>query len=301
MNEIQGWINLYKPKNISSFQAINKLKKKFFFKKIGHAGTLDPLAEGILPIALGKATKLISMVNKDSKKYIFTITWGVQTSSDDSDGQIINKSNLIPNFENINNKIHNYSGYIFQIPPKVSAVKVKGRRAYELARKKVDFQLTPKKVHIKNIKILEHDNYETKFEIECGKGFYIRSLARDLSSDLGTFGHISNLIRTKVGKFNEDSSILLDDLLKIGERHSDINCIHSSISMLDDILAFEIEDLNHLRDLSFGKSINIDERKIKNLSSKNIDSNLVLLSNKGDIVSIGKLIGSLFKPSKILI
>ena len=163
MNEIQGWINLYKPKNISSFQAINKIKKKFFFKKIGHAGTLDPLAEGILPIALGKATKLISMVNKDSKKYNFTISWGTQTSTDDSDGEIINKSTLIPNFENINNKIRNYSGYIYQTPPKVSAVKVKGRRAYELTRKKIDFELTPKQVHIKNFKILKHDNYETKF------------------------------------------------------------------------------------------------------------------------------------------
>ncbi len=241
------------------------------------------------------------MVNKDSKKYNFTISWGTQTSTDDSDGEIINKSTLIPNFENINNKIRNYSGYIYQTPPKVSAVKVKGRRAYELTRKKIDFELTPKQVHIKNFKILKHDNYETKFEIECGKGFYIRSLARDISSDLGTFGHISNLIRTKVGKFSEDSSILLDDLLKIGERQSDINCIYPSISMLDDILAYEIENLDHLKDLSFGKSINIDERKIKKLSSNNLDSKLILLSNKGDIVSIGKLIGSLFKPSKILI
>ena len=134
MNEIQGWINLYKPKNISSFKAIYKIKKKFSIKKIGHAGTLDPLAEGILPIALGKATKLIPYINNNIKNYNFTIKWGAETSTDDSEGEILFTSNNLPKLEDIEKKIKNYIGYIKQVPPNVSAVKINGQRAYKLSR-----------------------------------------------------------------------------------------------------------------------------------------------------------------------
>ena len=124
--EIQGWINLYKPKNISSFLAIKKIKNKFNISKIGHAGTLDPLAEGILPVALGKATKLIPFLNSNLKNYIFTIKWGDQTSTDDSEGQIINKSIKIPKVINIKKSLKNFIGFFEQVPPKASAVKFNG-------------------------------------------------------------------------------------------------------------------------------------------------------------------------------
>ncbi len=192
-------------------------------------------------------------------------------------------------------------GYIDQIPPKLSAVKINGKRAYKLFRKNINFELKSKKVFVKNIKILIHNNKETFFEIECGKGFYIRSFARDLARELGTLGHISYLERTKVGKFIKESSILLDDLMKIGERHSEINFIHPSISMLDDILALEIEDMNDLKDLSLGRSIKVGEIKNVNNSSLIVDKNVIFLSHKGEIVSFGKLIGNLFKPNKVLI
>ena len=301
MSEIQGWINLYKPKNISSFKAINKIKKKFLLKKIGHAGTLDPLAEGILPVAIGKATKLISFVNNDIKEYYFTVSWGIQTSSDDSAGEILNRSKVLPELKQIEKIKNNFLGTLSQVPPKVSAVKINGQRAYKLVRLKQDFSISSKDVFVKKIEVLDHKIDKTSFSIECGKGFYIRSFARDIATQLGTLGHISSLERVKVGNFTRETSILLDDLLKIGQRLDDFNFIKTSVSMLDDILAYEIEDKKDLNELSFGRSIKIKEEYIKNFSSKTIDKKNFFLSNNGNIVSIGKLEGNLFKPNKILI
>ena len=297
----QGWINLYKPKNITSFKAINSIKKKFSIKKIGHAGTLDPMAEGVLPIAIGKATKLIPYISTMNKEYEFVITWGAQTTTDDAEGKILFESNYLPKRKEIEKKIIKYIGYINQIPPKVSAVKINGKRAYKLFRENKKFTIQPKKVFIEDLCITDHSINKTSFKILCGQGFYVRSLARDLAIDLKTYGHISSLKRSKVGKFSEKNSILLDDLLKIGQTHEEINCISTTISMLDDILAYEIEEKLDIENLSFGRSIKIDERKIINPSSINLDKKNIFLFKKGDIVSIGKLDGNLFKPNKILI
>ena len=297
----QGWINLYKPKNITSFKAINSIKKKFSINKIGHAGTLDPMAEGVLPIAIGKATKLIPYISNMNKEYEFSVTWGTQTTTDDAEGKILFESNYLPKRKEIEKKIINYIGYINQIPPKVSAVKINGKRAYKLFRENKKFTIQPKKVFIEDLCITDHSINKTSFKILCGQGFYVRSLARDLAIDLKTYGHISSLKRSKVGKFSEKNSILLDDLLKIGQMHEEINCISTTISMLDDILAYEIEEKLDIENLSFGRSIKIDERKIINPSSINLDKKNIFLFKKGDIVSIGKLDGNLFKPNKILI
>ena len=297
----QGWINLYKPKNITSFKAINSIKKKFSINKIGHAGTLDPMAEGVLPIAIGKATKLIPYISNMNKEYEFTVTWGIQTTTDDAEGDILFESSYLPKRKEIEKKIINYIGFISQIPPKVSAVKINGKRAYKLFRENKKFTIQPKKVFIEDLCITDHSINKTSFKILCGQGFYVRSLARDLAIDLKTYGHISSLKRSKVGKFSEKNSILLDDLLKIGQTHEEINCISTTISMLDDILAYEIEEKLDIENLSFGRSIKIDERKIINPSSINLDKKNIFLFKKGDIVSIGKLDGNLFKPNKILI
>ena len=297
----QGWINLYKPKNITSFKAINSIKKKFSINKIGHAGTLDPMAEGVLPIAIGKATKLIPYISNMNKEYEFTVTWGIQTTTDDAEGKILFESSYLPKRKEIEKKIINYIGFISQIPPKVSAVKINGKRAYKLFRENKKFTIQPKKVFIEDLCITDHSINKTSFKILCGQGFYVRSLARDLAIDLKTYGHISSLKRSKVGKFSEKNSILLDDLLKIGQTHEEINCISTTISMLDDILAYEIEEKLDIENLSFGRSIKIDERKIINPSSINLDKKNIFLFKKGDIVSIGKLDGNLFKPNKILI
>jgi len=299
--KIQGWINLFKPKKISSFSAIYKIKKKFNIKKIGHAGTLDPNAEGILPIAINKTTKLIPFVNITSKKYLFKIKWGQQTSTDDSEGEIINNSNKIPNEEEINRIIHSFTGFQDQIPPKASAVKVNGKRAYSVLRDNKNFSLNSKKVFLKSIIFLFSNNNTSSFKIECGKGFYVRSLARDIAYKLGTYGHVVELKRTKVGQFIEKSSILLDDILKIGQSEFEFNCIHSSISMLDDILAYEIEEKKDLINLSLGKSIFINEKKLIKKPLNSDKEELVFLSKKGKIISFGKLSEDLFKPNKVLI
>ena len=299
--KLQGWINLYKPKGISSFSAIYKIKKKFNINKIGHAGTLDPEAEGILPIAINKTTKLIPFVNISSKKYLFKIKWGEQTSTDDSEGEVLNYSNKTPSDEEINQTVNSFIGYQDQVPPKASAVKVNGRRAYAVLRENKNFSLESKKVFLKSITFLFSNNNTSSFEINCGKGFYVRSLARDIAYKLGTYGHVVELKRTKVGHFNEKTSILLDDILKIGQSEFEFNCIHSSISMLDDILAYEVEEKEDLKNLSLGKSIFINKNQ---LIKKPLDSDkeeLVFLSNKGNIISFGKLSEDLFKPNKVLI
>jgi tRNA pseudouridine55 synthase len=302
MNEkIQGWVNLYKPKGPSSFSAIYKVKKKFNINKIGHAGTLDPNAEGILPIAINKTTKLIPFVNTSSKKYLFKIKWGEQTSTDDSEGEIINYSNKIPSEQEINNIINYFVGFRDQIPPKASAVKVNGKRAYAVLRENKNFTLNSKKVFLKSITFLFSNNNTSSFEINCGKGFYVRSLPRDIAFKLGTCGHVVELKRVKVGHFVEKSSILLDDLLKIGQSEFEFNCIHSSISMLDDILAYEVGEKKDLNNLSLGKSIFINKKQLIKKPLSSDKEELVFLSNKGNIISFGKLSDDLFKPNKVLV
>ena len=301
MNEkIQGWLNLYKPPDISSFSAIYKVKKKFNIKKLGHGGTLDPNAEGVLPIAINKTTKLIPFINSNFKKYIFRIKWREQTSTDDAEGEILNVSNKIPDEDEINKIIFSFLGQVDQVPPKASAIKVNGKRAYSILRDKKNFTLRSKKVFLKEILFLGSNKDTSEFMIECGKGYYVRSLARDIALKLGTFGHVVELKRTKVGNFVDKTSILLDDLLKIGQREFEFNYIHSSISMLDDILAYEIKEKTDLIDLSLGKAIFINHKLInKPLNSDKKE--LVFLSYRGSVVSFGKLSGDLFQPNKVLI
>ena len=204
MSNIQGWLNIYKPLNISSFAIIRRIKKKFNIDKIGHGGTLDPLAEGILPIAVGKTTKLIPFINSDIKEYEFEIKWGEQTSTDDREGMIIERTDNIPTLENIKIKLKEFRGIIMQKPPKASAIKIKGERAYNLLRQNIDFELGEKNVQIFETKIINWENeLITKIKIKCGKGFYVRSFARDLAEKLDSKGHVHSLKRTKVGKFKE--------------------------------------------------------------------------------------------------
>ena len=191
-------------------------------------------------------------------------------------------------------------GYINQVPPKASAIKVNGRRAYSILREKKNFSLSSKKVFLKSIQLLESDKNTSNFLIECGKGFYVRSLVRDISHKLDTFAHTIEIKRTKVGNFEVKTSILLDDLLKIGQSELEFNFIHSSLSMLDDILAYEVEEERDLYELSLGKKIFINKKKLIKSSLNSDKKALVFLSNKGNVVSFGKLTGDLFQPNKVL-
>tara|TARA_B100000029_G_scaffold4807_4_gene5471 strand:- start:800 stop:1708 length:909 start_codon:yes stop_codon:yes gene_type:complete len=302
MNDNQGWINVYKPLNISSFGVIKKIKKKFNFNKIGHAGTLDPQAEGILPIAIGKTTKLISFISNQLKEYEFEIKWGESTTTDDREGRIIEKSSYFPSYEEINNKLKKFKGVISQKPPKASAVKIKGVRSYKLFNSDINFETIPRKVILHDSKIISYkDNEFTKLFIRCGKGFYVRSFVRDLAESLGTKGHVFSLKRTKVGKFKTNNAILLDDLLKIGQTQLGFKEIHSSVSMLDDILAYEIDNEVLIREISHGKSVEINRENFP-VSSLNLNENLeVFLTFKNSLISFGIFDGRLFKPKKVLI
>ncbi len=302
MSNIQGWLNIYKPLNISSFAIIRRIKKKFNIDKIGHGGTLDPLAEGILPIAVGKTTKLIPFINSDVKEYEFEIKWGEQTSTDDREGKIIERTDNIPTLENIKIKLKEFRGIIMQKPPKASAIKIKGQRAYNLLRQNIDFEVGEKNVQIFETKIINWENeLITKIKIKCGKGFYVRSFARDLAEKLDSKGHIHSLKRTKVGKFNINNANLLDDLLKIGQRLHEFRGFHSSVSMLDDILAYEVDDEESKLNLSHGKAINININLLNNPPLNLLDRKVIFLTNKGSVLSFGKLDGDLFKPDKVLI
>ena len=302
MNNIQGWLNIYKPLNMSSFDVIRKIKKKFNIKKIGHGGTLDPLAEGILPIAIGKTTKLIPFINSDAKEYEFEIKWGEQTSTDDQEGIIIERTDNIPTLKNIKTKLKEFQGMIMQKPPKASAKKIKGQRAYNLLRQNIDFEIGEKNVQIFDTQIINWENaLITKIKIKCGKGFYVRSFARDLAEKLDSKGHVHSLKRTKVGKFNVNNANLLDDLLKIGQRLYEFRGFHSSISMLDDILAYEVDDEKIKLNISHGKAINIDINLLNNPPLNLLGRKVIFLTNKGSVLAFGKLDGDLFKPDKVLI
>ena len=302
MSNIQGWLNIYKPLNISSFAIIRRIKKKFNIDKIGHGGTLDPLAEGILPIAVGKTTKLIPFINSDVKEYEFEIKWGEQTSTDDREGKIIERTDNIPTLENIKIKLKEFREIITQKPPKASAKKIKGQRAYNLLRQNIDFEVGEKNVQIFETKIINWENeLITKIKIKCGKGFYVRSFARDLAEKLDSKGHVHSLKRTKVGKFNINNANLLDDLLKIGQRLHEFRGFHSSVSMLDDILAYEVDDEKSKLNLSHGKAINININLLNNPPLNLLDRKVIFLTNKGSVLSFGKLDGDLFKPDKVLI
>ena len=300
MNKINGWLNIYKPRGISSFFVLKKIKKKFKFSKIGHAGTLDPLAEGILPVAVGKTTKLISFINKHSKEYEFEIKWGEQTSTDDSEGEIIKRSKKIPKDKEIKQILKNTIGIFLQTPPKASAVKIDGERAYKLFRKKINFEVKKKSVNLLDSKLIGNSNKNiSKISIRCGSGFYVRSYARDLGDKLDSSAHIFSLKRTKVGKFSINNSILLDDLLKIGQMTSAIKGFHSSISMLDDILAFEIDE-EIIKDVSKGRNIEI--KRIKDFNDFNyLKDNFYFLTNNNSLVSLGIIEGKYFKPRKVFL
>ena len=302
MNNYLGWLNVYKPINISSFGVLKKIKKKFLLNKIGHAGTLDPLAEGILPIAIGKTTKLTQFVSNQIKEYEFEIKWGEQTSTDDREGVVIDRSFNIPNYKDINIKLKELTGTILQAPPKASAIKINGVRAYKLFRANKEFEVKKKYVCIYESSIIDSTKNDlTKIKMRCGKGFYIRSFVRDLADHLSTKGHVFTLKRTKVGKFCLENSILLDDLLKIGQTRLGFREIHSSISMLDDILAYEIDDEKIINKISQGKSVKIDTNIFLKDSLNFGGRSIVFLTNKKNVISFGELDGSLFKPQKVLI
>lgn len=210
---VSGWIILDKPAGVTSTHAVARIKRIFDARKVGHAGTLDPLATGILPIALGEATKTVSYAVQDEKAYEFTVRWGIETTTDDAEGAVASESDSRPSVEAINAVLPEFIGEVEQVPPKFSAIKVNGNRAYDLARSGDDVELKARRVEIEDLRIVATpDADHTRFAAVCGKGTYVRSLARDIGRRLGCFGHIADLRRTRVGLFDTEVCTTLDAL-----------------------------------------------------------------------------------------
>ncbi|MEM1376271.1 MAG: tRNA pseudouridine(55) synthase TruB [Pseudomonadota bacterium] len=212
---VSGWLILDKPLELGSTPAVSRIKWLFGAQKAGHAGTLDPLATGVLPIALGEATKTVPYVVDGTKAYRFTATWGLQTSTDDADGEPVFHSEVRPTREAVEALLEKFTGVISQVPPAFSAIKIKGERAYTKARSGEEVELEARNVEIDALTIVEHSDESTVFEVECGKGTYVRALARDIGKDLGCFGHVTSLRRTLVDPFEESDTVTMQSLDKI--------------------------------------------------------------------------------------
>ena len=242
INTYSGWLNFYKPEGMTSTQAVGKMRRLFKTKKVGHAGTLDPLACGVLPIALAEATKTIPYIQDREKTYRFRIIWGSATTTEDREGDVIETSNVRPSCTDIKNIFSDFTGKIEQIPPRYSAIKIDGKRAYDLARAGQVVKMKPRQVTIHSLSLIKHSNEWSEIDCTCGKGTYIRSLARDIAKKLGSCAHVGRLERLSVGSFMSKNAFLLDDAEKIGITAQAQDFLIPLPLVLDDILALDVTE-----------------------------------------------------------
>ncbi len=246
---ITGWVILDKPLGLSSAAAVGIVRRLFDAAKAGHGGTLDPLATGVLPIALGEATKTMSMVLEGDKAYRFTLTFGESRNTDDGEGVVTATSLVRPDSAAIQAVIPRFTGAVEQVPPAYSAIKVGGERAYALARAGEAVQLDARTVQIDRLELLSCEGDKAEFAVDCGKGTYIRSLARDLALALGSVGYMSALRRTKAGRFTEKAAFSLDSLEALRHSARLAEALLPLSAVLDDIpaLAMSDDDAHRLR------------------------------------------------------
>jgi tRNA pseudouridine55 synthase len=257
-NPINGWLVLDKPYGMNSTKAVAIAKRLFRADKCGHAGTLDPLASGLLPIAFGEATKTVQYAQDGRKQYRFTAKWGEERSTDDMEGEIVQSSPATPSKVEIESILNRFIGEISQIPPAFSAIKVEGERSYDLARSGEPVELKARTVHVESLALVASDTDSAIFETVCGKGTYIRSLARDMGRELGCFGHVTALRRTAVGPFAETDMIPLDKLEELSHNAPGGDAITGLLrpleTVLDGIPAWPVKDAEAQR-LRQGQSV----------------------------------------------
>lgn len=257
---VDGWLLIDKPLEKTSAFIVNKVKYAFDARKVGHSGTLDPLATGLLPIAFGKATKTIPYILDKKKVYHFTLTFGESRTTDDAEGEVLERSDVRPSDEEINKALEQFQGEILQVPPIFSAIKVDGRRSYDLARQGEVPELKQRPARIDSFRLIERlDRDRAKFEVISGKGVYMRSLARDLAVACQSVGYISELRRLKVGPFDVTDAFLLDKIVgndKKGEASFDL--ILPVETALDDIPALALTS-DEAAELSFGRVLERDQ------------------------------------------
>ncbi len=298
--KIDGWLILDKPAGITSTQAVNKVKRALDAQKAGHGGTLDPLATGILPIALGAATKTVPYVMDGTKRYHFTIRFGEARDTDDAEGAVTAISDVRPSDEQINAALPALTGAIMQIPPAFSAIKVEGERAYDLARAGAPPELSARPAQVDRFALIGRPDADTaEFEVESGKGVYMRSLARDLARACGTVGHIIVLRRLRVGPFDMNMAVTLDKLLDPAYPPSLLaEFVRPLETALDDIPALALTAVE-IQAFSNGQAISLVDLMGRIPDQANPDEGLVRIPAAKRVLGLGRLSQGWLKPERL--
>lgn len=279
----KGIIPINKPKDWTSFDVCNKIKHMVRPAKVGHLGTLDPMATGVLLVTIGKATKLFDLMQEKKKTYIAEFEFGVLTDTLDNTGNIFKKVDVIPSEEEIKAILPKFIGKIDQIPPKYSAKNVNGKRAYVLARNNQEFELKPKQVEIYNIEVISYDKPLLKLKITCGSGTYIRAIGRDLAEALNTVATMTSLVRSSVGKFSIEKCVNIENL--------SAESVHSNIISVDQVLEYQT--------VEYSKEITAKLLNGQRIAVKENDGNYCLKEGQ-DIVAIIKVENFVAKMSIFL-
>jgi tRNA pseudouridine55 synthase len=294
--KLHGWLIIDKPLGLSSSQVVGRVRRLTGAEKAGHGGTLDPLASGVLPVALGEATKTVAWVMEGRKTYRFTVRWGEARSTDDAEGEVVARSEVRPSRAEIEAALPRFSGLVRQVPPAYSALKVSGRRAYALAREATPPELAPRTVEIASLRLVgAPDCDHAELLAEVGKGTYIRALARDLAVALGTCGHVAALRRTAVGRFSEAQAIGLDKLEEIGQFPALFTYLLPLETALDDIPALALTGAEAVR-LRHGQEILLipsGERTLK-------QGEMVCATSGGRPVALAEVRGERLRPVRVL-
>jgi tRNA pseudouridine55 synthase len=291
-NPVHGWVVLDKPYGLGSTSAVGKVRWLFQAQKAGHAGTLDPLASGILPIALGEATKTAPFMMDAAKSYEFELSWGANTTTQDAEGEITKTSDIRPAEAEILAALPQFIGNIEQVPPKFSAIKIDGKRAYDLARAGEEVDIKSRPVRVEDVRLLAASNDSARFTVDCGKGTYIRSLARDLAAALGTCGHVTVLRRTRVGPFTLQQSITLAQLEQTCDRGAVSEALYPLSTALDDIPVLAVADQD-ANDLRHGRAID------PNPSNISPSSDWVLAMEGGREVALCEMRDGRYWPKRV--
>jgi tRNA pseudouridine55 synthase len=297
---VSGWICLDKPYDLTSTHAVSRVRRLFNAQKAGHAGTLDPLATGVLPIALGEATKTVPFLMDADKAYRFTIAWGRTTATHDREGETIAQSAVRPTAAEVEAVLPRFVGEISQVPPAYSAIKIDGERAYDLARAGEVVELAARTVTIHSAHVAEAPDVDhVTLEIECGKGTYVRAIARDLAEILGACGHVSALRRTRVGGFTEQSAVTLELLEDLGHKARQSELLLPVETALDDIPELAVTDEDAFR-LKQGRPIVLVPRQVESLKARlKPGSRTVSATAGGSVVALCEMRAGRLEPSRV--
>jgi tRNA pseudouridine55 synthase len=299
---ISGWLVLDKPYDFGSTEAVSKIRWLFKAQKAGHAGTLDPLASGMLPIALGEATKTVPYIMDGRKIYQFAVTWGEERNTDDLEGTVIEQSDARPDVNAIEAILPEFVGEISQVPPQFSAIKINGERAYDVARSGDKMDIPAREVEIFRLDITDcEDKNVTRFEVECGKGTYVRSLARDFGRKLRCFGYVSELRRSSVLPFEQSELVPLSELIALEEIEDDDERLEKLDKYLIDTKE-ALSDLPHIA-VSSDQAMRIRNGNPVMITGANapINEHEVFATDKGKLLAIGEISFGEFKPKRVFV